>query len=378
VSLVKDLRKQGPREHHPYLGPSSLPAILQCACYIGRGESDDDAVKGNQIHDYTQDIVAGIDPNHGVYDLDGSEREACWWAADQLLSLFDMHSHGEEIRMEERLETRDGSGRVISWGYADFNGGCVVADLKSGLDWRPDLHWYKPQLCDYALAVMQRENIDRVLCAELYVMPNRKREYWVTRAECEAMIAAAIARRRNPDKQPLANDYCKWCSRLIWCPAINALAWRTVELYAKAYGQEALMAAPEHIECPEVMAQALTIAKKIMTPLVKRIEDAALKLSAKKEIPYYTRANSNAREKIVDVHSAFNRLPFDNKEFCRALSTTPKAVAGVYAEKFAIPESQARRTVDGLLEDLIVRGESNPTLKPLLQNQTKRRGRKVT
>jgi len=377
MNQAKDLRKPGPREHHPNLGPSSLPAILQCACYIGRGESDDDAIKGDQIHDFTQDIVAGIVPDSDLYDLDKPERESCGWAADETLTIFDIHAPGEEIRIEERLETRDVAGRVISWGYADFNGGCVVADLKSGLDWRPDLHYYKPQLCDYALAVMQRKNFDRVLCVELYVMPNRKREYWVTRAECEAVVAAAIMRRRNPDKYPLVNDYCKWCGRLIWCPAINALAWRTVELYAKANGQESLFAAPERINCPETMAQALTIAKKVLTPLIKRIEDAALKFSEKKEIPYYVRTNSNPREKIMDVRAAFNRLPFDNKEFCRALSTTPKAVAEVYADKFDVSESQARQTVNGLLDDLIVKGESNPTLKPLLLNQTKKRGRKA-
>jgi CRISPR/Cas system-associated exonuclease Cas4 (RecB family) len=372
MNPVIDLRQPGPRQHHPTLSPSSIAAILQCACYTGRGESDDDANKGEQLHNYTQDLVAGKQPSE---KLERGEKEACEWAAEETLALFNQHIPGENIRIEEHLKIHDGAGRIISSGYADFNGGCLVVDLKSGLDYRPDLHYHKPQLHAYALAVMQRDNIDRVLCVEIYILAKRKREYWVTRTECEATIAAAIARRRNPDKYPLVNDYCKWCDRLIWCPAINGLAWRTVELFAKANGQEALFAAPERIDCPETMAQALTIAKKTLTPLIKRIEDAALKLSETKELPYYIRTSSNPREKIVDVRAAFNRLPFDNKEFCMALSTTPKAVTSVYADKFDVPESQARQTVNGLLEDLIVRGESNPTLKPLLQNQTKKRGR---
>jgi hypothetical protein len=374
MNPVKDFRRPGTRSHHPNLSPSSIVAILQCACYVGRGESDDDANKGEQLHNATQDLVAGKKMSE-ILKL--AEKEACSWAAEETQAYFGQYAPGEEIRIEEHLHVYDSAGREISSGYADFNGGVVVLDLKSGLDYRPDLHYHKPQLHAYALAVMQRDNIDRVLCVELYIIAKRKREYWVTRTECEATVAAAIARRRNPDKRPLVNDFCKWCGRLIWCPAINGLAWRTVELYAQANGQAALFACPEQISCPETMAQALTIAKKVMKPLIDRIETAALALSETKKLPYYVRINSNGREKIVDVRAAFNRLPFENAEFCRALSATPKGVAEVYAEKFGVPESQARRTVNGLLEDLIVIGESKPTLKPLLHNQTKRSGRKA-
>ncbi len=373
MNSVKDLRQPGPRSHHPTLSPSSIPAILQCACYVGRGESDDDATKGEQLHTYTQDLVAGKQPTES---LERTEREACEWAAQETLAIFDQYSPGEEIRIEEQLQVSDAAGRVISSGYADFNAVSVIVDLKSGLDYRPDLHYHKPQLHPYALATMQRDGTDRVYCAEIYILAQRKREYWVTKYECEATIAAAIARRRNPDKLPLVNDYCKWCGRLIWCSAINGIAWRTVELFARANGNEELFATPEKIDCAEIMSQALTISKKVLTPLIKRIETAALKLSEEKELPYYVRTGSNPREKIVDVRAAFNRLPLDNSEFCQALSTTPKAIAEVYSDKFDVPESQARQTVDGLLEDLIVRGESNPTLKPLLHNQTKKRDRK--
>ncbi len=374
MNTIKDLRQLGPRSHHPNLSPSSISAIFQCACYTGRGESDDDAEKGTTLHDYTQDIVAGKEPT-GKIEL--SEKEACAWAAEETLHIYEQYDSDEEVRIEEKLLVHDGKDRVISSGYTDFNSRVVVVDLKSGLDYRPDLHYHEPQLKTYALSNIQRYKIDQVLCVEIYILAKKKREYWVTRSECEATIAAAIARRNNPEKYPLVNDFCKWCGRLIWCQAINKLAWRTVELYAKANGQEELFAAPEKIDCPEAMAQALTIAKKILTPLIKRIEDAALKFTEDKEIPYYIRTKSNPREKIVDVRAAYNRLQLDNKEFCKALSTTPKAIAEVYAEKFDLPESQARSTIDGLLEDLVVRGESNPTLKPLLQNQTKKRRRKA-
>lgn len=373
MNPVIDLRQPGERAHHPNLSPSSIAAIFQCACFTGRGESDDDATKGTQLHDATQNMVAGKEPAAG---LEKSEIEACRWAADETLAIFDQYAEAETIRIEPQLKIYDGAGKVISSGYADFESLAVVVDLKSGLDYRPDLHYHKPQLHAYALANMQANDIDRVLCVEIYILAKKKREYWVSKTECEATIAAAIMRRRNPEKYPLVNDFCKWCARLIWCPAINGLAWRTMELYAKASGNEELFACPERIDCPEIMAQALTIYKKVLIPLGKRIEDAAIALSETKEIPYYVRTNSNPREKIVDVRAAFNRLPFDNKEFSSTLSTTPKQVAEAYAEKFGLPEAQARQTVNGLLDDLIVKGESNATLKPLLQNQTKKRGRK--
>lgn len=380
MNPVKDLRGAPgvARPHHPNLGPSSLPAILQCACYVGRGESDDDATRGNKIHDHSQNLTAGI---VAPTDLDKSEQEACQWAADEVHAICDTYAPGEEIRIEECLETRDASGRVISWGYADWNCGCVVIDAKSGFDYRPDLHWYKPQLGDYALSRMQTLGVDRIYCAEIYVLPNRKREYWITKSECEAYISAAITRRNNPDKKPLCNDYCKYCGRLFWCTSVNALAWRTVELFAQANGHAELFACPEQIKCAEIMAQALTIWKKVMAPLGERIEAAALALAEKlktdnKELPYYTLDNSRPREKIVDVRAAFNRMPLDDKDFCRALSTTPKQLAVVYADKFGVSEKQAKNTINALCGDLIISGESNPTLKPLLQNQTKKRGRK--
>jgi CRISPR/Cas system-associated exonuclease Cas4 (RecB family) len=377
MNPVKDLRIAGPREHHPHLSPSSLPAIMQCACYTGRGESDDDAEKGQNLHEYTQDVVFGVVREPGIYDLEKSEIEAAQWAANEVKVIFDQYAPGEDIRIEEKLRVFDAAGREISSGYADFNGGCVVVDLKSGLDFRPDMHWHKPQLCAYALAAMQRDKIDRAYCMEIYILPMKKRDYWVTRSECEANIAAAIARRNNPDKYPLVNDFCKWCARMIWCPAINALAYRTAELYAKASVNVAQFADPDCIKDPDVMAQALTLSKKVLEPLQKRIDEAALKLSETKEIPYYVRTQTNPHEKIVDVRKAFDILPFDNKEFCKALSTTPKKVAEVYAEKFDLPEAQAKRTVYGLLDTLIVKGESKPTLKPLLQNQTKKRGKRA-
>jgi hypothetical protein len=128
------------------------------------------------------------------------------------------------------------------------------------------------------------------------------------------------------------------------------------------------------------MAQALTIYKKIIVPLGKRIEDAALALSDKlhaegKEIPYYTREMSRTREKIVDVRTAFNRMPpeIDSQMFSQAISTTPKAVAEVYAHTFGVTEKLARKFVNENLGDLITAGESSVTLKPLMSNQTKRR-----
>jgi hypothetical protein len=376
MNPVKDLRVSGPRPHHPNLGPSSIPALLQCACFAGRGESDDDANTGNLIHDHAQNLVAGIE---APTTLDRGQQEACEWAANEVKTLADIHAPGEEIRIEERLEVAGADGKIVSWGFADFNVGILLPDLKSGLDWRPDLHWHKPQLATYALARMQKLGVDKILCVEIYVLPNRKREYWITRSEAEAYIAAAIARRNDPERRPLCCDYCKWCRRIVWCPAVNAIAWRTVELFARANGNAELFACPEHIDCSETMAQALTIYKKVIVPLGKRIEDAALALSDKlhaegKEIPYYTRELSRTREKIVDVRTAFNRMPeqIDSATFSQAISTTPKAVSEVYARTMGLPEKVARKAVNELLEDLIVCGESSVTLKPLMNNQTKR------
>jgi hypothetical protein len=149
------------------------------------------------MHDHVQNIVAGI---NAPTDLDRGQREACEWAAAEVLTLADIHAPGDEIRIEERMEVKDAAGNIISWGFADFNVGTLLPDLKSGLDWRPDLHWHKPQLATYALARMQKLGVDKILCVEIYVLPNRKREYWVTRSEAEASALLRLLQMVRPHR----------------------------------------------------------------------------------------------------------------------------------------------------------------------------------
>lgn len=367
--IIIDHRAPGPVTHHPNMGPSSIPAILQCSEYYSTGDESEDTEKGSLLHEVTQDIFAGKQKKFTEYGISRKEFECCEWGAKEATDVFEMYDRGETIHIEERLEIRDDHGRLLSWGYCDLNGRIVVVDLKSGLDYRPDMHWHEPQLKTYSLAKFRRDRLEKILCVELYLMPRKKREYWVSLGECEAVFASAIIRRNERIKRPVINDYCHFCKRIIWCEAINKIAWRTVELFAEANGLQDLIAQPDKINCPAIMATALTVSRKILKPLQDRIEAAALKLSETKKIPYYIRTASHTRDKIVDVKQAFNRLPFSNDEFCKALSVSPSKLSEVYADKYKVNSEESRKIIGSLVQDLISREQPSPILKPILKER---------
>ena len=374
---VIDLRKSGPRKHHS-TSPSSIPALLQCSLYRSGGESTDDNEKGTLMHDYAQDIVAAKTPNPAGLEM--IDREDCVWAAEETKYLFSENAPESDCTIEEYLEVRDGSGRIITAGFADFNGYNIVADLKGGLDYRPDLHYYEPQLRMYALAKMQKNNIDRILCAEIYMKSRKVRKYWTTRTECEVTIAAALKRRNNPDAYPVINDYCHYCARLQWCPAVNKIFLRTAELLAAAMGNLDMIAVPEKIECGIIMSQMLTVWKKVVKPFGESIEKSALELvdRTKTDIPYYVKEKTRGRATVSDVLKAFDRVPVSQEEFASAMTLSTPKLAEILAQKQGMGVKEARGVIDGLLEDLIVYGESNDTLKPLLHNQNRKRANKAT
>lgn len=373
---VIDLRKSDVRKHHP-TSPSSIPALLQCALYRSGEESTDDNEKGTLMHDYAQDIVAGKVPN--PTGLEMIDREDCAWASEEVKYLFSENAPESDCTIEEYLEVRDGSDKIITAGFADFNGFNIVADLKGGLDFRPDLHYHEPQLRMYALAKMQKNNIDRVLCAEIYMKSRKVRKYWATRTECEVTIAAALKRRNNPEAYPVINDYCHYCARLQWCPAVNKIFLRTAELLAAAMGNLDMIAVPEKIECGIVMSQMLTIWKKVVKPFGESIEKAALDLvdRTKSDIPYYIKEKTHGRATVRDVLKAFDRVPVSPEEFASAMTLSTSKLSEILAQKQGIGVKEARSIIDGLLEDLIVFGESNDTLKPLLHNQNRKRTKKA-
>jgi len=375
--MIIDLRKPNEKQvHHKHLAPSSAPAILQCACYWANSEGSDDTDKGTDLHNITMDMVCEKSIRD---DVDLSDRDDCRWAADEVLRIFEMEIPGADIRIEE--EGKIITGKVVaSFGHMDFNGNRedigVILDLKGGLDFNIWNHYYEPQLKMYALMQFQKyPEIQKILCGEIYIKPNKKRLYWVNKNECEVNFAALVRRRSNPNKRPCLNDYCKYCARIIWCEAINKLATRTTELYSDVMNIVDDLRDPDKIDCPLIMAQALNVARQIYKPLIEKIEGSALALSEMLELPYFERKKTIRKKKISDPLAAFDRVPLKDTEFANALNLSVVELSKEYAKKYGVPVKHARHTVENLLDDLFVENEDKEDkfkLESLLFNQTKK------
>lgn len=379
--MIVDLRSNGPQEHHKTLSPSSAPAILQCACFVSSGSGSKDTSKGTDLHNITMNLFCGKEIDNNI---DLSDRDDCQWAANETKGVFERELPGSDVRIEEKLKIVTGK-VVASYGHADFNGNNdvvgIIVDLKGGLDFKIWNHYYEPQLKIYALALFQKNpSIEKVLCVEVYIKPQKKRSYWVTRLDCEVNFSAIVRRRSNPHKRPCVCDYCGWCGNLLFCPAINKIAYRTAELFSDTLNIIDKLREPENIDCPLIMAQALSVAREVFKPLIERIEQAAVLFSEKHEIPYYERKKSIPRKEVENPLEAFNRIPLSDKEFAKSLKVSLTVLSNQYARKYGTTVKQARFTVENLLDDLIVsnksEGEDKYRLEGLLFNQTKKRGRR--
>ena len=184
-----------PRTHHKSLGPSSVPAIMQCACYVPRTESDagvdtdrEYASDGTIMHAYGANVVLEkigqpvlpFDPE----TIPQENSEDVDYMVGEALAFIEDNCPGTPIEVEKQVEIMDDEMKTITYGTRDIGTRndkiVVVLDWKSGLDWNPMGHDYKPQLATYALADMRRHKVGKALCIEAYFKPRKFKHYFIT------------------------------------------------------------------------------------------------------------------------------------------------------------------------------------------------------
>jgi len=105
------------------------------------------------------------------------------------------------------------------YGYADVVAGDHIFDLKSGgIAPEPG---YRAQLSGYALAHMVDTFRDFVWCHELYVDAQYHRSYKVTLAEARETVDRILGAHLDPDSEPSACSFCKWCRHSLTCKALT-------------------------------------------------------------------------------------------------------------------------------------------------------------
>jgi hypothetical protein len=359
------------KQHHPSLAPSSMPAIMQCACFESHSDPDRDADQGDTMHDYLALRASGGQP--GSMGLEDNVIEACDDVFDQAISFIRDNCPGQLIEPEREMVLKDDSGNVVTFGTTDVfsrgNDFVLILDWKGCLDFDASTKDYHEQLHGYALAGMRECGFKRALCIEAYIMPRKIKPYWVTYNEAAATVEYCIARRNDLNRTPQPCDYCKWCSNLLRCPAVNKRMALITTCYADLPGAESIID-PDKITDPKQMTAALTFARSAekyiaqIEKAIERIEDAALAMSDRNiEIPFYVRTIKQGNKEITDLGKAFLLSGLNNDEFYTALSCSLPKLAKAYAKKTDLSEKNARKEIEDKLDSVIKRKPEKTTLE---------------
>ena len=359
--------------HHPTLAPSSLCAIMQCACFESHSDPDRDADTGTTIHTYLAAKAAGLPVDS--MGLEDDVIEACDDVYNQAMAFIKDNCPDHPVEVEKELFLKDDHGGIVTFGTADIftrgNDFVLVLDWKGCLDFDASTKDYHEQLHAYALAGMREHGAKRALCIEAYVMPRKIKPYWVTYNETAATVEYCIARSSDPDRVPAPCSYCKWCSNLLRCPAVNKRMTAVGPSFAELPHQ---IAVPEDITDPKDMAVALTfsreIAKKYIAGIQKaidRIEDAAMAMSDQGvEIPHHARVVEHGRKTVTDLGQAFLLSELTNTEFYSALTCSLPKLAKSYAKKSGLSEKNARTEIEDKLGKCIEVGPEKTVLKRIV------------
>ena len=340
---------------------------MQCGQYAGRhsdakDDADDDASLGTKLHVRTQGLfrVERVDD-----DLSPADVEDCDWAAEQVRAIFDRTAPGAVVTIERELRLLDDDGQEVTFGTADFFA-CgedlvVVPDLKGCLDYKPDDHYYEPQVACYALMGMREYGKQKAYCPIVNIKPHKVVDYWLEYDHAAAIVEAAI---RNKGTQARPCFACKLCGKLTTCPAVNSIVEQLAPVLpaTEDYLIDIIAQPVEGITDPAVMACAYQLSK-IVKKWADAVKDAALTMSETTEVPYHERKSKLGRRTCTNIAEAFNRLGLPEADFQMALSLSLDTVAEKYAVAHGMTIKAAKDHTAGLLDDIIERGESSYSLE---------------
>ena len=139
--------------------------------------------------------------------------EGVKWAADYVIKMAE--AAGERIETETKVEYMS-KGKPATFGYIDAYFNKNLFDLKTGRE-----RDYVLQMCVYAAALCQRDNLDDITVYLLYSETKSVGQMIVSREAAEGVVEEVISKVQDPDKSPVECDYCGWCARKRTCHAVN-------------------------------------------------------------------------------------------------------------------------------------------------------------
>lgn len=351
--------RTAPTGHHA-LSPSKFPAWEACPCFES-GPAGEAAEHGAKLHERLARHLHGR--GNAFEGLAPEDRESLEWVAEEIRQLCDGAASGG---VEERLTyKRGGKGKAVYFGTADVvaygpDNSAVLIDFKSG-----EVRDHRAQLAAYAAALMEgTPELETVTAWLLFGRYRRAISHTFTRAEAVEIVESIIAKRTDPERQPVPCDYCAWCAARMTCPALVARAVAVAENREDWRGELPAEWHPSTITDPEQMAKALTLAR-FVSDWSDSVRHHATELAkGGAEIPGYKLQERRGRKEIRDIAEAWTLIDgtLEQPDFLRCCSLSLPKLAGAVATAAGIPKARAEREIAERLAPVTVEGANSVSL----------------
>lgn len=375
-----------PTIHHK-IGPSKLPALAACPCYVSDPKGSAAAEKGSDLHKVFEYSIKGIlrevaekDPAFRLLlqgfkdsDLAGiqwateSVRETIAIALSIPTSEIDLPAlvKAGTLRVEERVSVIDDNFEEVNFGTLDLwfsvPGVAILWDLKTGRRRN-----YREQMANYCLAKFQEDpTISRIRSILLFSAERKSDEDEFDLASAESVFWAAINGATDENRKANPCDYCSWCLSRPTCPALlsgvdlvrmdrpdlfpEGEAFRSSETLKKAIAalewfkdaaagpssEEELENATKNLsQYSEALAYLFTTAK-VAAKYLEGVENSvkeAIRLGI--PVPGYKLQKKSGAVEVSDIQGLYNLLKISPDLFLSACKvSTEKLVEAVPAEK---------------------------------------------
>lgn len=362
-------------EHSKTLSHSEAPALFQCARFQSGGNDmfEEYANTGTLMHDYCENKVLGKDTKEIETQLEPEQIEACDESLVKISNLVENKMGSDyKIFTEMRIPILDGSGKELTFGTADLI--FVKPGMVIGMDHKADLGFnsskvdYRPQMESYALGLMQKFKISKVLWAESHIMSRKLKIYEITFDQATATFTAAW-RRKHSKMKPQQCYFCRMCKNIVSCPAVIKTMEMVDCLYSDLKDTEDLFN-PWKIFSSKKFSNILGICETIeqyqerTKKIVANVRKAALEFMKKSSIPYYRKHTKSSR-KIKKIFEAQKKVNMPSDRFEKTLSLALGKFEKQFCEmkKESNPGMTKKKTDEILAEELFnIIEVSEPTI----------------
>lgn len=398
---------------HHKIGPSKLPALAACPCYVSDPKGSAAAEKGSDLHEIFEHSVKGTLREKAEKDqrfrlllqsFKDSDLAGIQWATESVretiaislsvptaeIDLAALVKAGT-LRVEEKVSVIDENFEEVNFGTLDLwfsvPGVAILWDLKTGRRRN-----YREQMANYCLAKFQEDpTISRIRSILLFSAERKIDEDEFDLETAESVFWSAIRGATAADRKANPCDYCSWCLSRPTCPALlsgvdlvrmdrpdlfpEGEAFRSSETLKKAIAalevfqnaatdpideellKEATSELSQYSEALSYLLRTAKVAAKYLEGVENSVKEA-IRLGI--PVPGYKLQKKSGAVEVSDIQGLYNLLKISPDLFLSACKvSTEKLVEAVPAEKIEalvldsgikIPNDFRKKSGSGILK----------------------------